>query len=57
MHKKLNSFVYQFVVNLQGFLNNSIMVHSYKAENWHALSHEQYFWKHNFLDICQCTLD
>ena len=27
----------------------------YKAENWHALSHEQYFSKHRFLDICRCT--
>ena len=27
----------------------------YKAENWHAWSHEQYFSKHRFLDICQCA--
>ena len=27
----------------------------YKAENWHALSHEQYFSKHRFLDICRCA--
>ena len=27
----------------------------YKAENWHALSLEQYFSKYHFLDICQCT--
>ena len=25
---------------------------SYKAENWHASSHEQYFSKYRFLDIC-----
>ena len=25
----------------------------YKAENWHAPSHEQYFSEHRFLDICQ----
>ena len=29
----------------------------YKAENWHALSHEQYFSKHHFLDICQCVFN
>ena len=29
-----------------GFLNNSIRVHFYKAENWHALSYEQYFSRH-----------
>ena len=27
----------------------------YKAENWNALSHEQYFLEHCFLDICQCA--
>ena len=27
----------------------------YKAENWHASSHEQYFSKHHFHDICQCV--
>ena len=30
----------------------------YKAENWHALSgvsHEQYFSKNYFLNICQCA--
>ena len=27
----------------------------YKAENWHALSHEQCFSKHRFLDICRCV--
>ena len=25
------------------------------AENWHALSHEQYFSRHRFLDICRCA--
>ena len=29
----------------------------YKAENWHALSHEQYFSKHRFLDICRCAFN
>ena len=29
----------------------------YKAENWHALSHEQYFLKHRFLDMCRCALN
>ena len=28
-----------------------------KAKNWHALSHEQYFSKHSFLDICQCAFN
>ena len=28
----------------------------YKAENWHALSHEQYLLEHCFLDTCQCPL-
>ena len=27
----------------------------YKVENWHALSHEQYFSKHRFSDICPCA--
>ena len=27
----------------------------YKGENWHALSHEQCFSKHRFLDICRCA--
>ena len=27
----------------------------YKAENWHALSHEQYILQHRFLDICRCA--
>ena len=34
---------------LSGFLNSS--VRGYKAENWHALSHEQYFSKNRFLGI------
>ena len=29
----------------------------YKAENWHTLSHEQYFMKHGFLDICRCAFN
>ena len=30
---------------------------SYKAENWHALSHEQYFSRDRFLDICRCAFN
>lgn len=26
-----------------------------KAQNWHDLSHEQYFSKYRFLDICRCA--
>ena len=29
----------------------------YEAENWHAWSHEQYFSKHRFLDICRCAFN
>ena len=29
----------------------------YKAENWHALSHQQYFLRHGFVDICRCALN
>ena len=29
----------------------------YKAQNWHAWSHEQYFSKHRFLDICRCAFN
>ena len=29
----------------------------FKAENWHALSHEQYFLKHRFVDICRCAFN
>ena len=47
MNKKSSSFVYKFVVNCQV---------PYKAENWHALSHEHYFSKHRFLDICRVSL-
>ena len=42
---------------LSGFLNKSIRVYPVKAENWHALSQEQYFSKHHFLDICQCAFN
>ena len=27
----------------------------YKAENWYAQSHEQYFSEHRFLDMFQCA--
>ena len=29
----------------------------YNAENWHVLSHEQYFSKHRFLDTCRCAFN
>ena len=29
----------------------------YKAENWHTLSHKQYFSKHRFLNICRCSFN
>ena len=29
----------------------------YQTEKWHALSHEQYFSKHRFLDICRCAFN
>ena len=48
MYKKSNSFVYKFVLR-QGV--------PYKAENWNVLSHEQYFSKHRFLDICQSAFN
>ena len=47
MCKKLTSFVYIFFQQLSVFPNNSV--------NWHALSHEQYFLKRCFLNICHCT--
>ena len=43
------------------FLNFSSIVRfsgsTYKAENLHALWHEQNFSKHRFLDICQCAFN
>ena len=51
MYKKLNSFVYKFVVNCQIFLKTQGV--PYKAEAWHVWSQEQYFLKHSFLDICR----
>ena len=59
MYKISNSLVYIFVTNCQFFqkiikrsiTNNRICP---KAENWHALSHEQYFPKHRFSDMCHC---
>ena len=51
MYKKSNSFVYKFVVNCQVF--DVTPSGSYEAENRHAWSHEQYFSKHRFLDICR----
>ena len=40
------------IVNFSKYLHQGVL---YKAENWHALSHEQYFLKNLFLDICQCA--
>ena len=37
------------------FFQITLLGCAFKAENWHALSHEQYFSKHRFLDICQCA--
>ena len=54
IYKKSNSFVYIFAVNCQfpKYLRHSV---PFKAESWHALSHEQYFSKQCFLDICRCA--
>ena len=46
IYKKSDSFVYIFVVNFQFFSGNTGQ--TYKAENWHDLSHEQYISKHRF---------
>ena len=47
MYKELNSFVYIFAVNFQVFqITQSGCVLSYKVQNWHTLSREQYFLKH-----------
>ena len=50
MNKKCNSFVYKFTVNCQVFYITQVV--PYKAENWYALSHSQYFLKHHFIGIC-----
>ena len=50
MYKKLNSFVYK-ITSLVRFSKSLRQGVPYKAEKWHALSHEQYFSKHRFLDI------
>ena len=42
-------------VNLLSIVRLSKQLHQgvpYKAENWHAWSHEQYFSKYHFLGIC-----
>ena len=41
------------IVSFSNYLHQGV---PYKAENWHALSHEKYFSKHSFLDICRCAL-
>ena len=51
MYKKSSSFVYMFL-QLSVFPSG----YPYKGENWHALSDEQYFSKHRFLEICHCVL-
>ena len=43
----MNLFAFKFILNCQVF---KIIRQGapYKAENWHVLSHEQYFSKHRF---------
>ena len=55
MYKKSSSFVYIFFFICQ-FFQITPSGYAYKVENWHALSDEQYFSKHRFLDICRCVL-
>ena len=56
MYKKSNSLVYKLssIVKFSKQLRQGV---PYKAENCHALSHEQYFWKHRVLDISRCAFD
>ena len=50
-YKKLNSFVYIFVVSCVIFFKSLYWQGvSYKVDNCHALLHEQYFSKNYFLD-------
>ena len=57
MYQTLNSFfLYVFVVNCQ-FFQITPSEYAYNAEKWHALSHEQYFSKHSFLEICRCAFN
>ena len=57
MYQTLNSFfLYVFVVNCQ-FFQITPSEYTYSAEKWHALSHEQYFSKHSFLEICRCVFN
>ena len=56
-----NSYTSYFhPVNITKFLRTAVFFKSKaqkpcKGQNWHALSHEQHFLKHLFLDICQCA--
>ena len=43
----MSLFVFKFIVNCQ-VLKIIRQGAPYKAENWHALSHEQYFSKYRF---------
>ena len=56
MNRKKGEFiyVYRFVTKCQ-FFQIILSEYAYQAGNWHALSHEQYFSKHRFLDICRCV--
>ena len=40
---------------MASFSPNTPLGYPYKTENWHALSQEQCFSKHRFLDICRCA--
>ena len=54
MYKNSNSFlyIYIFAVSCQ-FFKQLLEDITYKAKNWHALSHEQYFSTHRSSDICR----
>ena len=49
-------FVCLFICRqLSVFPNNPVKVCAYKVKSCHALSHEQFFSKHCFLDIFRCA--
>ena len=54
MYKKLNSFVYVFVVNCQFSPNNSVRACSIKLETDVLYHINNTLRKHRFLDICWC---
>ena len=55
MYKKSHSFVYK-LWSISSFYKKLHQGVLYKAKNWHAFSHEQYFPKLDFLDFCHCAL-